>query len=55
MDRARKTTEANRRNAAARAFFSMLVSTVKRRNLFNVLTLDPAAWPVRPTFFQTEP
>ncbi|KAK9827419.1 hypothetical protein WJX74_000870 [Apatococcus lobatus] len=42
--RSRKQTESERQRSMVRIFINMLISMVKRRQLWNVLPLDPGAW-----------
>ena len=44
MLRSRKQTESERQRSMVRIFINMLISMVKRRQLWNVLPLDPGAW-----------
>ena len=44
--RARKQTEFEKRKAAFAKLIGLLMSMMKRRALYDVLPLDPTAWPV---------
>ena len=44
--RARKQTEFEKRKAAFAKLLGLLLSMMKRRALYDVLPLDPTAWPV---------
>ncbi len=44
--RARKQTEFEKRKAAFAKLLGLLLSMMKRRALYDVIPLDPTAWPV---------
>ena len=46
LRRARKQTEFEKRKAAFAKLLGLLLSMMKRRALYDVLPLDPTAWPV---------
>lgn len=52
--RFRKQTEIDRRKSALKMFLGMLASTIKRRQLWSVMPMDPGAWYVLLTKHQSD-